>query len=235
MDKKLMRQIMMLISFAIILFVLVNNFLTVIDIVVGVGKLLLPIVIGLVMAFVLNVPMKGFEKLLGWAFRKAKKKPSVKLTHVLSLTLTLLSLCLVIALAVTLAVPEFVESAKSVYDLLMQKIPKLLEFLEKYDIDTTRASQWLKTVDLNSLIGKVTTGAGEVITSVFNIATATISGLASVLFAIVIALYVLLSKETVARQSKKLLYALTKKEFADKACDVSALTNKIFSLLYLGT
>ena len=229
MDKKLMRHIMMLISFAIILFALVNNFLTVIDIVIGIGKLLLPIVIGLVIAFVLNVPMKGFERLIDRIFKKSKKKPSVKLIHFSSLFLTLLCLCLVITLVATIAVPEIVESGKSIYELLKQKIPELLKYLEKYDIDTTRASEWIKSLDVNTLIGKVTTGAGEVITSVFNIATATVSGLTSVLFAIVIALYVLLSKETVTRQTKKILYALTKKNIADKICEVSALTNKIFS------
>ncbi|MBQ7968492.1 MAG: AI-2E family transporter [Clostridia bacterium] len=229
MDKKLMRQIMMIIAFAVLLFAIVTNFLTVVGIVVGIGKIVLPIVIGLLMAFVLNVPMKAFEKLIGRMFKKAKKKPSRKLTCFISLMLTLLTITVVLALVATIAVPEIVDSGKSIYELLKQKIPQLLTFLEKYNIDTSRATEWLKTLDVNSLIDKITSGAGEVITSVFNIATATVSGVVSVVFAIVIALYVLLSKDTVSRQSRKILYAVTKKNFADKVIEISALTNKIFS------
>lgn len=229
MDKKLVRQIMMIIVFAVLLFAMVTNFLTVVGIIVSIGKLILPIVIGLLMAFVLNVPMKGYEKLIERIFKKAKKKPSRKLTCFVSLLLTILSIVVVLALVATIAVPEIVDSGKSIYELLKQKIPDLLTFLEKYNVDTSRATEWLKTLDVNSLIGKITSGAGEVITSVFNIATATVSGVVSVVFAIVIALYVLLSKDTVSRQTKKILYAVTKKEFADKLIEIAAFTNKIFS------
>ena len=229
MDKKLIRQIMFLIAFAVFLFAVVTNFLTVIDIVIGLGKLILPIVIGLVIAFILNVPMKAYEKLIHRIFKKSKRKLPIKAVHIISLLLTLLSFALVLTLVATIAVPEIVESGKSIYELLKEKIPQLLIFLEKYDIDTSHVTEWLKSIDVNGLIDKVTSGAGEVLVSVFNIATATVSGLASVIFAIVISLYVLLSKDTVSRQSKKILYAFTKKTFADKVCEISLLTNRIFS------
>ncbi len=224
-----MKSIMMIVAFAIILFALVMNFLTVVDIVFSIGKLILPIVIGLVIAFVLNVPMRAVERFIYWMFRKSKKKPPRKLVSIVGLLITLLCVLLVITLVATLAVPEIVESGKSIYELLKQKIPQLLAFLEKHGVDTGDLSEWIKNVDINNLIDKVSSGAGEVVTSIFKFATATVSGVASVIFAIVISLYVLLSKDTVKRQSKKILYAAAKKDFADKVCDVCELTNKIFS------
>lgn len=64
MDKKLKRSIMFLIAFAIILFVAINNLEAVIRFVTSLGQLILPVIIGLVIAFVLNVPMRGFERLI---------------------------------------------------------------------------------------------------------------------------------------------------------------------------
>lgn len=229
MDKKTMKSIMLLIAFAIILFALVMNFLTVVDIVINIGKLILPIVFGLVIAFVLNVPMRAIEKFIYWLFRKSKKAPHKKVVSLFALFLTLLCVALVITLVATLAVPEIVESGKSIFELLKQKIPELLTFLDKHGVDTSNAVSWLKTVDINNLIDKVTSSAGEVMVSIFNIASATVTGAVSVIFAIVISLYVLLSKDAVKRQSKKILYTIAKKDIADKVCGVCELTNKIFS------
>ena len=225
----MMRSIMMLIVFAILFFAFVTNFRSVLGIIIGVGKTLLPIVVGLVIAFVLNVPMKAFEKLINRIFRKSKKKPPIKLVYVISLLLTILCLAIVLTLVATIVVPQIVDSVKSIYDLIKEKIPLLVEFLDKNGIDTTYLTKWVKSFDTASLIEKITSGAGEVLTSIFNIATATVSGVISVIFALVISVYALLSKDTVTRQAKKILYAFAKKEIADKVCEVSSLTNRIFS------
>ncbi len=228
MDKKLKHTIMVLIAFAIVLFAAIMNIGAVWYFIIGVGKLILPIIIGLVMAFVLNVPMNAFEKLLYWSFPKLKKLPR-RLIYIISLIITLFSVLLVLTLVVTLAVPEIVDSVKSIYALLKEKIPELLKILEAQNIDTSSVSEWFASIDINSLIDKVGSGAGAVITSVFNIASETVTGVASVIFAMVIALYVLVSKDTVARHTKKLLYTFLKRDIADKICGVSALTGKIYS------
>ena len=229
MDKKTMKSIAALIVFGILFYALVMHFSSVVGFVIGLGVVLLPIVIGLVIAFVLNVPMRAFERLIWWMFRKSKKKPHVKLVYIVSLLLTLICISLVITLVVTLAVPEIIDSGKSIYELLKQKIPQLLAFLEKHDIDTSKISSIIKDVDLASLIDKVGSGARDVISYVFKFATATVSGVASVVFAIVISLYVLISKDTVKRHTKKLLYSTAKKGFADKVCEIAALSDRIFS------
>ena len=159
MDKKTMKSIAALIVFAILFYALVMHFSSVVGFVIGLGVVLLPIVIGLVIAFVLNVPMRAFERLIWWMFRKSKKKPHVKLVYIVSLLLTLICISLVITLVVTLAVPEIIDSGKSIYELLKQKIPQLLAFLEKHDIDTSKISSIIKDVDLASLIDKVGSGA----------------------------------------------------------------------------
>lgn len=228
MDRKLMRSIMILIAFAIVLFVGVTKIRAIFELVINIAKLILPIIIGLIIAFVLNVPMKSFERLLYWSFPKSKKLPR-RVIYIICLILTLICVCLVLTLVATLAVPEIVDSVKSIYNILKDKIPELVKYLEKHDIDATSVSAWFSSIDINSLIDKIGSGAESVLGSVISFASNTVAGVASVIFALVISLYVLVSKDTVSRQTKKLLYTFTKKDIADKLCDVANLSNRIFS------
>ncbi len=228
MDKKLKHTIMMLIAFAIVLFAVVTRLSTVWRFIIGIAKLILPIIIGLVIAFVLNVPMRGFEKMFYRLFPKTRKWPK-RIIYIICLVLTLICLCLVLTLVATLAVPEIVDSVKSIYNILKDKIPDLVKFLEKNDIDATSVSSWFSSIDINSLIDRIGSGAETVIVSVISFASDTVAGVASVIFALVISIYVLVSKDTVSRQAKKLLYTFTKKRIADRVCDVADLSNKIFS------
>lgn len=228
MEKHVRRSVMFLIVFGIVMYAAVTNIGQVWWFFIGICKIVSPIIIGLILAFVLNVPMKAFENILYKMIPSAKKLP-MRAVYIITLVLALISISLIITFAVTMAIPEVADSIKSIYILLKEKIPQLIQWLDAKNIDTTSFNTWFSSVDINSLINKVSSGAGTVIVSVFNFASQTVSGVASVIFALVISLYVLVSKDTVLRQTKKLLYSFVKKEWADKVCSVSALSSRIFS------
>ena len=69
MEKETKRSLL-LITFGVVLFALLMHFPTVIKTIQRGIALILPIIVGLILAFVLNVPMKMFEQL----FTKIKKK-----------------------------------------------------------------------------------------------------------------------------------------------------------------
>lgn len=234
MDNKLKKTIMFLIAFGIILFAVCTNVTTLIGFFNKIISLILPVIVGLLLAFIINVPMSGIEKFIFWLFRKSKKQPRTKTVQVISLLLTFVCIALVLTLAATLAVPEFIESGKSIYALAQEKIPLVLSWLDSHGIGTTYLREWMASVDLGSMFGTITDSAGVVFKYVISIATATLSGLVSVLFAIVIALYVLLSKETVSRQSRKILYAFVKKDIGDKVIYVWNMTAKTYSKFFSG-
>ncbi len=234
MDKKQKRLIVSLITYSIILFAVVTNFRTVINVLLTLWDVVKPVIIGLIIAFVLNVPMRGFEKLFDIVFKNAKRKPPTRIVYVFSLLLAIVSILLVLSIALIVAVPEIINSSVSIYELLEEKIPELLKYLEKHGIDTTSITKWLSTLDYGSLIEKITSGAGEFLYVVIDAALDTVSELVGFLFAFVIALYVLMSKDTVIRRSKKIMYSLIKKEHADEAVRVCTMTNKLFSQYLTG-
>ena len=78
------KKSLLLITFGVVLFVLLMHFSEVIKILQRGVSLTLPIMVGLILAFVLNVPMKMFERL----FAKLKKKyPRLKKMPVTSLSI----------------------------------------------------------------------------------------------------------------------------------------------------
>ena len=86
--------------------------------------LVLPILAGGILALFINVPMTGLEKRLNRLFGKAKKQPSAKAIHLLSFFITLLGVVLVLVLALTLLIPELVQSFHSLYVQIEANIPR---------------------------------------------------------------------------------------------------------------
>ena len=111
------KKSLLLITFGVVLFVLLMHFSEVIKILQRGVSLTLPIMVGLILAFVLNVPMKMFERL----FAKLKKKyPRLKKMPVTSLSLfaTLACIVLLIGIVYTMFVPGLVASVRSIYNVL---------------------------------------------------------------------------------------------------------------------
>ena len=192
--------------------------------------LVFPILLGLLFAFVLNVPMRGFERLLSRAFAKAKRKPGVHGIQVLSLLLTMICIVLVITLACTMAIPALVSSVKSIIPLVKAKWPEWVAVLNSYEIDLSMVTDWLNGLNWEQLAGNAETILGSAVDA----ATSTISGIASFIFGTIIAIYIFLSKNTLSRQMKKLTYANLKKETADRICYVAILARDTYAKFLSG-
>lgn len=229
MDQKTKHNLL-LISFGVMLYAALMNLNGVFLCLKKIGGLLLPVIIGLIFAFILNVPMKGFEKIITRIFCKTKYKPKGKLVSGMSLILTLVCIVMVISLACTMVIPELVTSSKSIYPIMKEKWPEWVAYLGNYDVDISHISEWISSFDIE----KISNGAGSILGSAVDVATSTISGAVNVGFGIVIAIYTLLSKDTLSVQIKKLSYAHLKEPVADKLCRISALVSDTYSKFLSG-
>ncbi len=238
-DKKT-RNILLYITFGVVLFAALMNFSAVVDFVGKLNALALPVLAGLILAFVLNVPIRGFEKMLSGIFKKFKRPPSPKTITVISLILTIISIVLVFVLALTLAVPEIISSVKSIIFIVESRIPLWIDMLSELKIDTSQFTEWskflgwLEQLDIEQLFGKVTSGAGSVLNSVILAATSTVSAVLNGLFAVIIAFYALSSKHDLTRQSKKFIYGHFTETTADKITYVVNLVNETFTKFLSG-
>jgi len=195
-------------------------------------KLGLPLAIGFVLAFVLNVPMRGIENFLKKHSAEWKRRPGKRLLRLVSLLLTLIFVALVIVLVCTLIIPELIDSAVSLYELVLEKWPEWMEQLRSLDL--VWVNEWLENADLNSIIAELTSGAGSIISSAVGILTGTISGVATVGIGLVLMIYALISKDELARQGKKLLKAFASERVERRTLHVLELINGTYSRFLSG-
>ena len=222
MDKNL-KSTLLAITFGVTLFSALMHLDKVIAIAGQVGNILLPVLVGLLLAFVLNVPVTGIENLICKLFRRSKHFPRGKPLRLCSLVLTLVCVVLVLTLLITAVIPEIVRTVKSIIALVEVHWPEWLAALNERNIDTSYITAWLNDFDLQQIADKVASSAGTLIGSVASAATSTVSTVIQVLVGLVMAIYILMDRENLARQSKKLLYANVKTSAADKICEICSL------------
>ena len=114
---------MLLITFGVVLYACLMNLSSVSVFFKSLFGIFLPIISGLILAFVLNVPMSGFENLYHRLFQKAKRQPGEGLISTISLISTIGCIVLILILICTMVIPEIASSVRSIYILIGEKSP----------------------------------------------------------------------------------------------------------------
>ncbi|MGE4549287.1 MAG: AI-2E family transporter [Intestinibacillus sp.] len=232
-----MKKIAALIAFAILLFVGLENFQKVTGVLRGFVSLIAPFLLGGCIAFILNVPMAYIERNLFGSRRAAKagnwRRP-------LSLVLALALVIGIVSIVVLLVVPQiarsfgllsdrmpgFLVKAQGWITALQVQFPVLANQLGNLEFDWNTvdwARVWQTAMDF------MNNGAGAMIGSTFDVASSIIGAIVNFFLGLFFALYILLQKEKLGRQVKKLLYALLPEEKADGFLSVCTLSQQTFS------
>lgn len=239
-NKKTMRNVFLVVAACIVLYWILHETNRVKAVFAFVSRLLSPFVAGAAIAFILNVPMRAFEKLL----RNMKSAP---LRRVVAVLLTVIAVLLVLTAVFWLLIPQLVQTITN--DL----IPSLERFISKTTvfvtglmngdvkppewmvstgmldmlIDTLQKLDWAKMAE--KLINILQSGATKILNSAVSVIGSVASAAMNVVIAIVFSLYCLFQKESLARQGRKLLYAFVPEKWSDGIVRTLRLTNTTFS------
>lgn len=241
--KKETKRILGFIAFGVGLFALCMNLGPAIAFLGGMMELVAPVFVGLLVAFVLNVPMHGFERLLTRLFAKGKQAQPRWVTGA-SLLLTVLSIMLVVALAVTMVIPALTSSVKNITVLVKQKWPEWSQMLKGYGIDLSTPEEWLAALNPSAWLGGegggrnaaagALSGIRRWLPGVWSTAAGTLSGVMNAAFGLVIAVYVLLGKKKLGPQLKRFLYAHLQTPIADRLVRVGGLLGETYARFLSG-
>jgi predicted PurR-regulated permease PerM len=195
-------------------------------------KLLNPLIIGFIIAYLFNPMMCSCERSL--SVITDRKKPHPKVKRILALITTYIVYSVIIALIMSLVIPQVAVS----YNDLMGKMPYYTDSLESFmkkmaatfsfiDIDKllTYLNEWVS--DSYLLIQNIT----PYITAFFG---TLVDQLKNAFFGIVISVYFLLSKEKLAAQSKKLMYAFLPRKRGDGVLSFLRFTDDTFGGFIIG-
>ena len=202
--------------------------------------ILSPILIGVVLAYIINPVYVWVEKLLLKAFAKCKRmsnKWRLRLSHGLGVALSVSFMLAVIALLLFLIIPELLESLEKLIKLTPSIIDNASEWLNaQKDSDNifmrnlsdivaqalASISDWLKNKAADAL--------GSVISSVYSV----VMFIFDFLIAILVCIYALLEKKQFIAQSKKMLFALYNPEKANYILSAARYGNHIFGRIVSG-
>jgi len=230
MKKQELKNFITLVLIVMAAYLLVSNFATLLGILATIFKVIFPFILGIIFAFILNIPMMKIE-----AFLKKNIESSKFPYRIISLVLSLVILILVLLFVAFMLIPEFASNI----ELLIQNIPILLNNIEEWVLNLlkeypdiqTEISTMFEEASISSII---MTLLNYILNSSISFISGIINGVVTIFTALVFAIYMLSQKEYLISSLKKLINAYTKKEHAKKIFALGEISNKTFSKFISG-
>lgn len=192
-----------------------------------------PITIGIVVAYAVNILMSFYER---FYFPNSKKKAVIKSRRPVCMLSALITLLGMIALLIGLIVPQLVECIKTLIskipyaiDFILPKLQRLLIKLQKMGVvpenimDSVYSSNWKSRIGeflsqerIDSIISTVTTGLGGAFNIAYGAIKTIITALINFVIGIIFAIYLLLEKDKILGQFKRLVNRVVSEEKATK-------------------
>lgn len=182
-----------------------------------------PFLVGAAIAFILSIPMNFLER----KFSRLKRP--------LSLLLTFLIFILVILVLVFLIGPKLIDTITNIVNTVPESVQSLRKLLQDTNINWDWVQDYLASIEIDwqSISNKVLSffkdSFSSLFTSTFGVVTGVVSTIISTIISFIFAAYILISKEKLSVQLKKLLYAFLPEKIVDKMVEVGKLTHKTFT------
>ena len=235
-NKKNMKNIMLLIVFAVLFYVGVQRIESVAAGFSFVVSIVFPFLLGAAMAFILNVPMSFMEKRL---FSKTKGKAK-KLKRPICLVLAILFVVAILWIVLLVVIPEVASTVASLSVNIEAALIKLQRWTMDIFEDNKQIEVWIASLQfdwdgiIHTAFGFLKNGAGNVLNSTMTVAKTVINSVMNFCVAFVFSCYILLQKEKLAVQIRKILYAFFSKKVVTKVLDIASLSYKTFANFVTG-
>lgn len=199
-----------------------------------------PFILGGAIAFVLNVPMNFIQRHLFPEERTEHSKVLNKLARPVSMLLVLFLVIAAIGLVMFVLIPQlgntFANLGQSIQDFIpqIQEWAKVLFHNNKEVMDVINHLEFDWNKIMNTGFDFFTSGAGSVLDSTISAAKSIINGITTFFIAFAFAIYILMQKEKLQVQSKKVLFAFVRKGRAEAVLEILSLTYQTFSHFLTG-
>lgn len=194
-----------------------------------------PLVLGCVMAYVLNILMSFYER---HYFTKSKKEMVKKSKRVVCMLGAMVTLLAVVVLVVILVVPELASCVK----LLIAEVPgamkKAMEWINSLGVLPENIESALTSIDWETRMGQIVnvffSGLGSVKDLLMGVVSSVVSGLLTFFLGIIFAIYLLSGKEQLGKQVHRVMSRYIKKEWCDKINYVVSVLDDAFHKYIVG-
>lgn len=239
-NKKNIKRILLLIACAILLYWGLNNLSVLGGLLSSILSLFSPLLIGVGIAYVMNLLLMAIERLWDKALKKAPELWRVKLKRPICLTLAFLLFLGIIFAIIFILIPRLEEAGTT----LVANVPTYITQIQGWwdnltafaaDHGITLPELSMNVEDATKFITKLLTSNGDsVVNTTINITTSILGALVNVLLALVFSVYMLAQKEKLVAQGKRLLLAALPEKAGERTMHILKLTNGAFSSFVTG-
>ena len=223
-----------LILFTVIVVVAGINYTRLLDVAAALFNMAWPFILGAAIAFILNVPMRNIERhLIMFREDSGLRRPVSLVVTILLVSGVLFLVTFVVTpqllktfMALQSSVPLFFAGVQDEMERLFASIPQITDYVNQIEVDWRQIFQ--------DMVEFVKTGAGSMLNTTFSAAVSIVSGVSSFLIGFIFAIYILLQKETLGRQMKKLLSAFLPEPVTARIVEIASLTERTFSNFLTG-
>lgn len=187
-----------------------------------------PFIIGFVLAFIFNIPMKYFIKKLPIDNEKIRK--------VVSAILSVLVVLVVVFIIIMVVLPQVIENVKMLIDNLPEIFGQIEEWINLFLKEVNVSSDIMVKIDEfqkglgQTVLGKLTTWVPSIALGVSHFTT----GIVNLFMGFVMAIYMLFSKDKLLRQVKRVSQAFLSEKQYHHANEVARLTSSTFENFLAG-
>ena len=234
-NRKNVSRIILICAFSITLFMALQNFTTVWGVISKALSYFTPFAIGAFIALIANVLLVPVEHKLFSKWENSRSKLLRKLKRPLSLIIMCLIVIGILALITFIIAPEIKNTAL----LIAKNFPTwwnncyeaIINFFDKYDISAERFREL--NIDWEKLsahaIEFIKNRSSNILNTTVSLTASFITGIFNFILGVVFSFYVLLQKENLAQQAKKLMLAVLNQKRVDDIIEVGQVSSKVFS------
>lgn len=237
-----LKKVILVVSYTVLLIACVIRLEAVIALAGRLFSVLFPFLLGAMIAFIVNIPMRTIENLIGKAIPDTEQKSRRGIRRAIAMAVSFLLIFAALGIILILMIPEIgaamVSLASGVpafLEDLTQKIlvyfgqnPQIRASLERLTIGTEWENIWDK------LLPFVRSGAGNVFESTVSTVSGVLGGLVTAALALMFSIYILSSKEKLGGQAVRVLRAYLSPEKVQKTLRITEIISKTYSNYFAG-
>lgn len=235
MDKKTFKQILLIVSYGIVLYLLLTNLSILTDALSLIRRVFASFIYGLFIAYLLNIPYKAYrEKLFVLAYRKGGV--SGRITKYLAMLMAYITVLIILAVLVWIIIPQLVISLT----LLIQNVPYYIESLEVLltRIGSSFGQENFYQGQLDTLWPSIINWSNRIMNDVISNFAGYFSSLTTHIYnwiiAIAFSVYLISGKEVLLEQSRAVIRAYMSRKRGERFIQICSQTNRIFNNFIAG-
>lgn len=230
-SKKAVRKILFIITFTVVLVYIVFHLEQAGWFIGWAFSLISPFLIGIAVAFVLNVLLKLFEERIFGFLKRKNSRVWRKCGRAVCVSLTFLTVLLLLGGIIFFVLPELVRSVRVLTDAIPSYAQSFTEWLNQTltRLDLDQLKDTVMKIDWTNMLSNATQATTDLVGSIANATIGFASGIFTFIMSLIFSVYMLFSKEKLMQNCKRVLYAYLPRRTAYHLIEVGSLSNSIFA------